>query len=121
MNNNISTEELLSTVIEGIRNKKGHKIVALDLQGITEASVDFMVLCEAQSTTQVVAIADEVDDVVRSKLHVHPLTTVGRDHGEWVAIDYGNLFVHVMTPESRAFYDIEHLWADGVTREYNEN
>ena len=108
----ISTKKLLETIIEGIRNRKGQRIVTIDLRKIKEAPVEMMLICEGQSNTQVAAIADEIDDFVRTQTHVHPLSVSGQENAEWIAMDYGTIFVHVMQREPRAFYDIEHLWAD---------
>lgn len=107
----------MDTIIEGIRNRKGLRIVMIDLRKIKEAPVEVMLICEGQSNTQVSAIADEVDDFVRTNTHVHPLSVVGQENAEWIAMDYGTIFVHIMQREARAFYDIEHLWADGKITE----
>ena len=109
----ISTKKLLETIIEGIRNRKGQRIVTIDLRKIKEAPVEYMLICEGQSNTQVTAIADEVDDFVRTTTHVHPLAVAGRENAEWIAMDYGQVFVHIMQRGPRAFYDIENLWSDG--------
>lgn len=117
----VSNKKLLETIIEGIRNRKGGRIVTIDLRKIQEAPVEYMVIAEGQSSTQVAAIADEVDDYVRTTLsHVHPLAIAGRENAEWIAMDYGTVFVHIMQREPRAYYDIEHLWADGKITEYED-
>lgn len=109
----ISNKKLIETIVEGIRNRKGARIVTIDLRKIKEAPVEYMVIAEGNSNIQVGAIADEVDDFVRTTTHVHPLAVAGRENAEWVALDYGSVFVHIMQREPRAYYDIEHLWADG--------
>lgn len=116
----ISNKKLLDTIVEGIRNRKGHNIVSIDLRKIQDAPVEYMVIAEGNSSTQVAAIADEVDDFVRTTTHVHPLAVDGRDNAEWIALDYGNIFVHIMQREPRAYYDIENLWSDGKRTEYAE-
>lgn len=116
----ISTKKLLETIIEGIQNRKGQRIITIDLKKIKEAPVEHMVICEGSSNTQVSAIAEEVDDFVRTTTHVHPLAVAGRDNAEWIALDYGTVFVHVMQREPRAYYDLEHLWADGKITEIPE-
>lgn len=113
----ISTKKLVETIIEGIRNRKGQRIVTIDLRKIKEAPVEYMVIAEGNSATQVSAIADEVDDYVRTTTHVHPLTMAGQENAEWIAMDYGTVFVHIMQREPREYYDIEHLWADGKVTE----
>ena len=114
----VTTEQLVATIVEGIRNKKGQRIVAIDLRQIQEAPVEYMVIAEAGSTTQVNAIVDEIDDYVRTETHIHPLATDGKDNAEWVAMDYGTVFVHIMLRPMREYYDIENLWSDGTTTEF---
>ncbi len=114
----ITTEQLVACIVEGIRNKKGLRIVAIDLRQIQEAPVEYMVIAEGGSTTQVNAIVDEVDDYVRTQTHIHPLAIDGKDNAEWVAMDYGTVFVHIMLRPMREYYDIENLWNDGTTIEY---
>ena len=116
----VTTKKLMETIIEGIRNRKGQRSVTIDLKKIKEAPVEMMIICEGQSNTQVSAIADEIDDFVRTTTHVHPLSVAGQENAEWIAMDYGTIFVHVMQREPRAFYDIEHLWADGKVTELPE-
>lgn len=116
----ISTKKLVDTIIEGIRNKKGQRIVSIDLRKVKEAPVEFMVVAEGGSNTQVSAISDEVDDFVRTNTHVHPLAVAGRENAEWIAMDYGQVFVHIMQRPARAFYDIENLWSDGKVTELPE-
>ena len=116
----ISTKKLIETIIEGIQNRKGQKIVTIDLRKIQEAPVEYMVIAEGNSNTQVSAIANEVDDFVRTTTHVHPLAKAGEENAEWIAMDYGSVFVHIMQREPRAYYDIEHLWADGKITEIED-
>jgi len=113
-----STKKLVDTIIEGIRNRKGHRIVAIDLRKLSDAPVEYMIVAEGNSNTQVASIADEVDDYVRTTLHVHPLAIDGQENAEWIAMDYGQIFVHIMQREPRAYYDIENLWEDGKITEY---
>ena len=116
----MTTKKLVETIIEGIQNKKGQRIVSIDLRKVNEAPVEYMVVAEGSSNTQVSAIADEVDDFVRTTTHVHPLAVAGQENSEWIAMDYGTVFVHIMQRGPRAFYDIENLWSDGVITEVAE-
>jgi ribosome-associated protein len=116
----ISTKKLVDTIVEGIQNKKGQNIVTIDLRKVKDAPVEFMVVAEGSSNTQVNAIADEVDDFVRTTTHVHPLAVAGKENAEWIAMDYGQVFVHIMQREPRTFYDIENLWSDGKVTTINE-
>lgn len=113
-----SDKKIVETIVEGIRNKKGHKIVTVDLTKLPEAPCSYFVICEGHSSTQVCAIADEVEDYVRKELRVKPFIVDGVENAEWVAMDYGQIIVHVFQREAREFYDIENLWEDGKLKEY---
>lgn len=117
MKKEVSTKKLVETIVEGIQNRKGQRIVTVDLRKLKEAPAEYFIIAEGGSNVQVVAIADEVDSFVRTQTHVHPLAIDGRDNAEWIAMDYGTIFVHIMQREPRAYYDIEHLWADGKITE----
>lgn len=119
MNNmkEISTDQLAAAIIEGIRNRKGHRIVKVDLRKLEEAPCELFIIAEGNSSTQVCAIADEVEDYVRKETREKPMTVAGIENAEWVAMDYGQIIVHIMQREPRAFYDIENLWEDGVVTE----
>lgn len=103
---------LVDTIVEGIQEKKGHGIVIADMSGIDGAVAHHFIICEGNSPTQVEAIAGEVSDRCREKLHEKPQHCVGLEEAVWVAIDYFDVMVHIFVPETREFYDLEHLWED---------
>lgn len=113
--------KLVEKITEGIRNKKGHRITIIDLRGLDVKPCDWFVVAEGGSNIQVTAIADEVEDFVREETREKPAAIVGRDNAEWIALDYGDVMVHIFQREARAFYDIETLWADGVVTELPED
>lgn len=104
--------KILTTIIKAIQDKKGENIVSLDLRKIHEAVSDFFVICEASSTTQVKAIADAVEVAVKEHLGEMPYRHEGQQAAQWILIDYVNVVVHVMQPESRRFYKLEEMWSD---------
>ena len=69
----VSTKKLVETIVEGIQNRKGQRIVTVDLRKLPIAPAEYFVIAEGGSNTQVSAIADEVDSFVRTKTHIHPL------------------------------------------------
>lgn len=86
------------------------------MRDLEVAPCAFFVVAEGNSNTQVLAIADEVEDFVRKETKEKPIGTIGQDNAEWIALDYGDAMVHIFQREARDFYDIEHLWADaGIT------
>mgnify|MGYP000273159756 CR=1 FL=1 len=104
--------ELLASIIEGIRAKKGARIVTVDMTLIETAPCDYFVICQGNSPQQVEAITDSVADTVRLQAAEKPAAVAGLENAEWVAMDYGNVMVHVFVPDARQYYDLEHLWED---------
>lgn len=112
--------KILKTIIHAIQNKKGENITSLDLRKIPEAVADFFIICEAPSTTQVKAIADHVREEVRDNCDEIPYHFEGYQALQWILIDYVNVVVHVMHPESRKFYRLEEMWNDAQLEEHND-
>ena len=110
--------KIFKAIIHAIQEKKGEKIVSLDLRKIHEAVADFFIICEARSHTQVKAIADFIEEKVKKSCGELPYKHEGRQASQWILIDYVNVVVHVMLPESRRFYKLEDLWSDGPLEEH---
>lgn len=106
------SSKIIKTIIAAIENKKGERIVLLDLRKINEAVADFFIICEAGNQPQIRAIADHVMDQVRDRCEEQPYRQEGQKQLQWVLIDYVNVVVHVMTPENRKFYNLEDMWSD---------
>jgi ribosome-associated protein len=110
--------KLFKAIIKGILDKKGENIVSLDLRKIPEAVADFFVVCEATSNIQIRAIADSVEDTVRDTCEEAPYKHEGKQALQWVLIDYVNIVVHIMQPDTRKFYRLEEMWSDAVLEEH---
>lgn len=110
--------KIFKTIIHAIQEKKGDKIVSLDLRKIPEAVSDFFVICEASNNTQLKAIADSVEMEVKTKCGELPYKHEGRQAEQWILIDYVNVVVHIMLPEPRKFYKLEEMWSDGPVMEH---
>jgi ribosome-associated protein len=110
--------KIFKTIIQAIQDKKAQNIISLDLRKIPEAVTDFFIVCEGSSTTQVKAIADSVEEGVYRNCEELPFKHEGRTSLQWVLIDYVNVVVHVMLPESRRFYKLEDMWSDAPQDEY---
>ncbi len=111
--------KVFKAIINAIQEKKGEKIISLDLRKIPEAVADFFIVCEASSSTQVKAIADYVEFHVKQTLNEVAYMHEGQKGSHWVLIDYVNVVVHVMLPETRKFYKLEEMWSDGESEEHN--
>ncbi len=112
MKQRVDTEELLARIVEGIQEKKGKGVVSLDLRKLDNAICSYYVICNADSGTQVEAIATSVDEVVREKCGEKPWRTDGQDNAIWIVIDYFDIMVHVFRTDARDFYRLEEMWAD---------
>ena len=106
------TEQLVRTIIKGIQEKKGTGIVVADLSEIDGTICRNFVVCQGNSPTQVGAIAESIGDVCREELGEKPAHVVGLENAQWVAMDFGDVLVHVFLPDVREYYDLEHLWDD---------
>jgi ribosome-associated protein len=108
------TGQLVQTIIKGIQEKKGTSIIVADLTGIDGTICNNFVICQGNSPTQVGAIADSVEEFCRKEKNEKPAHIVGLENAQWVAMDYGDVLVHIFLPDVRAYYDLEHLWDDAV-------
>lgn len=107
-------ELLVQKIVEGLQEKKGKKIVVADMTNIEEAAFQYFVICEGNSSTHVSSIADTLIDYIRTEAKIKPYAHDGYQNCQWIAIDYGNVLVHVFQPEYREFYKLEQLWADAA-------
>lgn len=111
----------LDVIAEAMIEKKGKDTVALDLREIGTAISDYFIVCCADSTVNVSAIADNVEDRMIEKCGRKPIRTQGKENAIWIIIDYGDIVVHVFQTEYRNFYRLESLWADAERIEYGDN
>ena len=83
-----------------------------DLQGIDGAIARYFVICQGNSPAQVEAITESIGEMARKELDEKPARVAGLENAQWVAMDYGDVLVHVFLPDVRSYYDLEHLWED---------
>jgi len=110
------TQLLVQKIIEGIQEKKGNSIVLADMTKL-EAVCRYFVICEGTSNTQILAVAGSVKDYVRDNMNMKPYATDGLQNALWIAMDYGDVMVHIFERDTRAFYNLEHLWSDAILTE----
>lgn len=106
------SQKLVDSIVKGIQDKKGSDIVVADLTQTDGAVCSYFIICQGNSPTQVEAIASSVGDYVREAEGEKPVSCVGLGAAQWVAIDFVDVMVHIFLPETREFYDLEHLWED---------
>ncbi|HQU69612.1 MAG TPA: ribosome silencing factor [Albidovulum sp.] len=104
----ITSEVLLARVLTSLDDDKAEDVVTIDLRGRSSVA-DHMVICSGRSSRQVAAIAEKL--VERLKTEFGRSSKVeGKDQGDWVLIDAGDVVVHVFRPEVREFYQLEKMW-----------
>lgn len=106
-----SSDAQLTRILSALEEDKAEEIVQIDLRG-KSAIGDYMIICSGRSSRQVTAIAEKLSERLKSEMGV--LTKVeGKDAGDWVLIDTGDVIVHVFRPEVREFYQLEKMWLQG--------
>jgi len=112
--------KLIKTIIAAIQDKKGENIISLDLRKIPEAVADFFIICEAGNQPQIRAVAENVERKVKETCDENPWHHEGFNTLQWVLIDYVNVVVHVMQPDTRKFYKLEEMWSDASVEEHDD-
>jgi ribosome-associated protein len=105
---------LLSLILASLEDDKAEDIVSIPLAGKSEMA-DHMVIANGRSSRQVAAISEHLADRLKQELGV-AVRTEGKDLGDWVLIDAGDVIVHVFRPEVREFYQLERMWQPQGTR-----
>ncbi|MBL6685418.1 MAG: ribosome silencing factor [Methylophilaceae bacterium] len=105
----ISVEQIKQEVISALEDIKAFDIVSLDVRKISSIA-DFMVIASASSSRQAKALAENVQEKLKqSKIDIVGIE--GETEGDWVLVDFGDIIVHIMTPTTRAYYNLEELWS----------
>ncbi|MXQ09413.1 ribosome silencing factor [Alphaproteobacteria bacterium GH1-50] len=104
----LTSEELLEHIITSLEDDKAEDIVKISLRGKSEMA-DFMVIASGRSSRQVAAIAEHLVDTLKQD-HGRLSKIEGKETGDWVLIDTGDVIVHVFRPEVREFYQLEKMW-----------
>ena len=104
-----STLSIKKHVISALEDIKAFDIVSLDVRKISSIA-DFMVIASASSSRQAKALAENVQEKLKqSKIDIVGIE--GETEGDWVLVDFGDIIVHIMTPTTRAYYNLEELWS----------
>lgn len=107
----MTTQEITNAVIESLEERKGEDILLLDLTGIS-SFCDYFVICTGTSDRMLDALANALIRDVSKALH-KKARIEGNGRDGWLLVDYGDVVVHIMSPDQRDFYDLEELWSDG--------
>lgn len=104
----LSVKDQLALILTSLEDDKAEEIVEIDLAGKSSIG-DYMVVCSGRSSRQVGAIAEKLADRLKQAAGISAKIE-GKETGDWVLIDTGDVIVHVFRPEVREFYQIEKMW-----------
>ncbi len=105
-------ELLGKTIINCIQEKKGQNIVHIDLSKTDNSVCEFFIITQADSSTQVRAIAKHIEESTKARHGIKALHAEGYDNAQWILLDYNSIVVHVFLDHIREYYKLEELWAD---------
>lgn len=114
---NPTSEDLARLAAEACDDRKAVDIRLIRVEDVSSLA-DWFVICSGLSDVQVRAIARSVEERLELDAHRLPLRREGQAEGRWVLLDYGELIVHVLTPQERHFYDLESFWGHGEQHRY---
>jgi ribosome-associated protein len=103
--------DALKIALNAADAKKANDLVALDISGISTFA-NFFILCTGDSSRQMQAIADEVEQRLKAN-GIRPSHVEGYQNAEWILMDYLDFVVHIFSKSARTYYDLERLWRDG--------
>src|SRR5262245_54028474 len=105
---NMKSEELRDLAMNTLDDLKGIDILCMDVRQLTTIT-DYMVICTGRSTRHVKALAESI--AIKAKaMKAETVRTEGERESEWILVDLGDVVIHVMLAQTRAFYSLEDLW-----------
>ncbi len=104
----ITSDALLAETLKSLSDDKAEDVIEIDLRGKT-AIGDYMVVCSGRSSRQVAAITEKLAERLKAKFGLSARIE-GKNTGDWVLLDTGDVIVHVFRPEVREFYQLEKMW-----------
>ncbi|MGC9221332.1 MAG: ribosome silencing factor [Solirubrobacteraceae bacterium] len=115
----MTPQQIAQAVAEMAADRKAENIVELDIRGLTSVA-DYFVICSARSDRQVRAVQEAIQLGMKTAHGMLPTRIDGVAQAQWVLMDYGDVIVHVFTPELRDFYRLEQLWGEAPARVFSE-
>jgi ribosome-associated protein len=109
---NLEAIEVARQVVEAASNKQAQDIILLDIRKVCSFA-DYFVICTAESSRQIDAIAEEIREQLK-KDDITPYRTQGSTDSGWVLLDLGNVIVHIFSPDQREYYKLDELWQEGI-------
>lgn len=115
MNN---SKEMTRIAYKAMDDKLAKDIKIIDISNISVVA-DYFIIADGSNHNQVQAIANNVDEFL-GKAGYHVKATEGYHSANWILMDYNDIIVHIFSSDDRSFYDLEHIWKDGVEVSVND-
>ena len=106
--------------VDAALDKKARDITVMDVREVSGVA-DYFVLCTGDSELQIKAIMEAVEHRIEERFEERPWHIEGREHKQWVLLDYVDVVVHIFNEEKRAFYSLERLWGDAPVERVPED
>lgn len=116
----VEVDKAIECIVKGIQEKKGKEILSIDLTKLDNAVCRYFIICHGDSNTQVNAIAHSIEKVMEETLNEKVARRQGYENAQWIMLDYFDYMVHVFQKDTREFYNLESLWADGKVDHFTE-
>ena len=110
----------LVCIADAMLDKKAKHVCSLNLKSIGTAICDYFVVCNADSRPQIIAIADNIEEMMHKNCNRKVIRSQGKENAFWVIMDYGDIVIHIFQTEYRQFYRLEDLWADAEITNYQD-
>lgn len=118
--NEATSKELAQAICLALSAKKAKDIATVYVRE-KSSLCDYFVIASGTSSTQVRAMGEYVEEQMERQFSLSPVREEGMRDGRWSVLDYGDVIVHIMQDETRLFYHLERLWADGGNLEKYED
>lgn len=113
------SRKMALAVVKAAAENRGQDIILLDLTGQT-ALFDFFIIASGSSRRQLSAMGSEIDRVLKQEFNERRMSVAGYEESRWIVLDYGSIVVHLFDEETRDYYNLESLWADGKEMDITE-
>lgn len=107
-----TSEQLALLAAEAADDRKAGDMLLLKVSEVSFMA-DYFLIVTGYSRAQLRAISESIQDKIKEHLNIVPMSTEGAGKGNWVLVDYGDVIVHIMSPDDREFYNLEAFWSHG--------
>lgn len=116
MTKQLQSKELALAICKALADKRGKDIVSLYVREKTDLC-DYFIIASGSNAPQIKAMGERVEELIEREYGIVPTRTEGVRDGRWAVIDYADVIVHIFNDETRLFYHLERLWANGENLE----